>query len=123
MFKSALILPAALAVVLWSGCGGGSRAETEVSPAADPEQYAAVRVENQNGVDMRIYVRPGAGGARYRLGNANALQTTMMRIPRTLISGPTDLVFEITPLGGSGRAFSERVTARPGEEILLRIGP
>jgi hypothetical protein len=40
-----------------------------------------------------------------------------------MVRGATDLVYEIDPLGGTRNSFSERITAHPGEEIVLRIGP
>jgi hypothetical protein len=119
MFKPRYIIHAALATIVLTSCGG-NQADTGVNPSAG---YASVRVENQNSRDMRIYVRPNAGGARFRLGTANALETTLLKIPRTMVTGVTDLVFEITPIGGGGSSFSERITASPGEEIVLRIGP
>ena len=119
MFKSHHILCAAFTTLVLSGCGGQKPAET----VPGPEGYGTVRVENNNIRDMRIYVRPGAGGSRFRLGTANGLETTLLKIPRTMVTGVTELVFEITPIGGGGSSFSERITANAGEEIILRIGP
>lgn len=113
------ILQAAIATLVVTGCGGNP----SEAPPPSPEGYAALRVENNNIRDMRIYVRPGAGAARFRLGTANALETTVLKLPKTMVTGVTDLTFEIVPLGGGGSQFSERVTAHPGEEILLRISP
>ena len=59
----------------------------------------------------------------YRIGTATGLQETVLKIPRSLVTGITELTFEITPMGGGRRAFSEKITAHPGEEIVLRIGP
>jgi hypothetical protein len=119
MFKPRRIIQAALATFIVTACSGNQGE----APPPSPEGYAALKVENNNVRDMRIYVRPGGGAARFRLGTANALQTTTLRIPKTMVTGVTDLTFEIQPLGGGGSQFSERVTAHPGEEILLRIGP
>ena len=121
MLKTHYILTAALAGLTATACGG-YRAEPTPEPGGTAG-YATVRVENQNIRDMRIYVRPGGGGSRFRLGTANALETTVLKIPKTWVTGITDLTFEITPLGGGGSSFSERITANPGEEIVLRIGP
>jgi hypothetical protein len=124
MLKTHHIMTSALATLAITACGGGNRATTDTAPApGGTEGYAVVRVENQNIRDMRIYVRPGAGGSRFRLGTANGLETTLLKIPRTMVTGVTDLTFEITPLGGGGSQFSEKITANPGEEIVLRIGP
>jgi len=118
MLKSHNVLQAALAAVVLTGCGGSPRTET----VPGPEGYGTVRIENQNIHDMRVYVRPGGGGARFRLGTAPALETTTLKIPKTMVAGITELVFEITPLGG-GSQFSEKVTVNQGDEIVLRIGP
>jgi hypothetical protein len=118
MLKRYRVMQAALATLVVTGCSG-----VKDVPPPGPEGYAVVRVENQNIRDMRIYVRPGGGGSRFRLGTANGLETTQLKIPRTMVTGVTDLVFEITPIGGGGSSFSERITAAPGEEIVLRIGP
>ena len=124
MLKSRLIMPVALAALLALGCGGRNRSDA-LAPDANlgPEGYGVVQVENQNIRDMRIYVRPGAGGARFRLGTANGLETTRLKIPKTMVTGITELVFEISPLGGGGSQFSQKITAGPGEEIVLRIPP
>ena len=119
MPKSRFIVQAALATLIVAGCGGHNRTEASLGP----EGYGVVRVENQNIRDMRIYVRPGAGGARFRLGTANGLETTTLKIPRTMVTGVTELTFEVTPLGGGGSQFSQKITANPGEEIILRIPP
>jgi hypothetical protein len=121
MMKTHYLLTAALAGLVVTACSG-NRAQAVPEPGG-AEGYATVRVENQNIRDMRIYVRPGAGGSRFRLGTANGMETTVLKIPRTWVTGITELTFEITPLGGGGSQFSEKITANPGEEIVLRIGP
>ena len=121
MFRPPLLLTAATALL---AAGGGSPPpERDVDPNLGPEGYAVVRVDNRSISDMRVYVRPGAGGARYRLGTASGLRETVLKIPRSLVTGITELTFELTPMGGGRRAFSEKITAHPGEEIVLRIGP
>ena len=119
MLKPHIVLQAALATAVLAGCGS-SAPRTETVPG--PEGFGVVRVENQNIRDMRIYVRPNGGGARFRLGTANALDTTTLKIPKTMVAGITELIFEVSPLGG-GSQFSEKITVVPGEEIVLRIGP
>jgi hypothetical protein len=120
MLKTHYLLTAAFATAALA-CGG-NRVQS-LPEASGPEGYATVRVENQNIRDMRIYVRPGSGASRFRLGTANGLETTSLKIPRTWVTGITELTFEVSPLGGGARSFSEKITANPGEEIVLRIGP
>jgi len=121
MIKTYHILTAMFAGITVAACGGNP--PPAIPEPGGAEGYATVRVENQNIRDMRIYVRPGAGGSRFRLGTANGMETTVLKIPKTWVTGITDLTFEITPLGGGGSSFSEKITANPGEEIVLRIGP
>lgn|SRR4026208_77125 len=118
MLKSRLVMQATLATLMVGGCGGN---RTEAS--LGPEGYGVVTVENQNIRDMRVYVRPNAGGARFRLGTANGLETTTFKIPRTMTTGVTEMVFELVPLGGGGSQFSQKITVNQGEELVLRIPP
>ncbi|HEV8613760.1 MAG TPA: hypothetical protein VGQ73_09615 [Gemmatimonadales bacterium] len=120
MFKPHHILQAALVTLVASGCGGRYRTE-EGLPPAGAEGYATVRVENENIRDMRIYVRPGATGTRFRLGTASGMETTTLKIPRAFVTGVTELVFEISPISGGGSEFSQRISVSPGDEIVLRI--
>ena len=57
------------------------------------------------------------------IGTANGLQATTLKIPRTLVTGVTDLTFEIVPIGGGRPSFSQKVTVSPGEQVVLRISP
>ena len=116
MFTRHQFLAIALAAVALPGCGRNS---AQTNPG--PEGFATVRVENDNFRDMRVYVRPGAGGARYRLGTANGMEVTVLKIPRTMTTGITELTFEIQPMGGGGSQFSQKITVGGGEEIVLRI--
>lgn len=118
MLKTTRLLALALLTLAAPGCGGNRGYEN-----LSPDDAAMLRVENNNIQDMRIYVRPNAGGSRWRVGTANGLSTTLLKIPKTLVTGVTDLVFEISPIGGGASSRSERITASPGEEIVLRISP
>lgn len=113
------VFTTALMALAFAGCAGHNRAE----PPANPDEYTTVRVENDNFSDMRVYVRPGIGGQRIRLGTALGKQIITFKIPKTVIFGSTQLAFEIDPIGGGGKSLSETVTVSPGEEIVLRIPP
>jgi hypothetical protein len=58
---------------------------------------------------------------RQRLGTANALSTTRLRIPDNIIFGVTSLRFEVDPLGSRQTPISEQITVAAGEEVMLRI--
>ena len=112
-----ILLAAALAALDLSGCAGHLREEQAVAP----DLPAMVRVENNNTSDMKVYLVQS--GQRMRIGTANALGVTMLKLPRTVINGVTELRFLIVPLGGNRAEISERITANPGEEIVVRILP
>lgn len=118
MLKSRYLFAAAVASLVVAGCGG-NRAQAGLPPAG----YALVRVENNDISNMRIYVRQGPVGSRFRLGTAPGMQTSTFKIPQTMVNGVTELIFEITPQGGGRSQFSQRVTVASGEEIELRISP
>ena len=118
MLRTSHILSAATVILALAGCGG-NRAEAGLAPAG----YALVKVENNDISNMRIYVRQGPVGSRFRLGTAQGMQTTTFKIPQTMVNGVTELIFEIVPQGGGRSQFSQRVTVTSGEEVELRISP
>ena len=109
-----LMLLSALAVAL-GGCGAGRGS----GAAEDP--VTTVRVENRGWTDMTIYVLPSA--QRIRLGLATANSTTVLRLPRNLVFGATQLRFLADPIGGSRTPISENITVTPGDEVTLLIAP
>lgn len=109
-----LLLMAALAA-----CGGRSDTSDPFERAEDPTW---LEVENRASQDMTIYVIR-EGGARQRLGSATAHSSTRLRIPDRLIFGATPLAFEADPIGSRRTSFSERITVRPGDTVLLQIPP
>ena len=58
-----------------------------------------------------------------RIGTANALGVTLLKLPRTVVNGVTQLRFLIVPIGGNRPEISEEITVNPGEEIVLRVLP
>lgn len=86
---------------------------------SEPTEETILVVENQSTLQVTVYVLRDA--QRQRLGTAGALTTTRLRIPDTLIFGPTSLRFEVDPLGSRQTPISEQITVVPGEEVVLRI--
>jgi hypothetical protein len=117
MLTRRMLVPATLAVLALAGCAGHQRND----PAVAPELPPTVRVENDNTSDMKVYLI--RGGQRVRIGTANALGVTMLKLPPTVINGVTELRFLLVPIGGNRAELSEKITANPGEEIVLRILP
>lgn len=88
-------------------------------PARGP---ATLEVENQNFLDMTVYVLEG--GARQRLGEARGNSTTSLTIPGRLIrGGASPLRFLADPIGGEGLPVTEEIVVEPGDTVTLVIPP
>lgn len=88
---------------------------------AEPAGPTTLVVDNQSTLQVTVYVLRGA--QRQRLGIAESLDSTSLRIPDNIIFGPTSLRFEIDPLGSNARPISMEITVSPGEEVRLRVPP
>lgn len=80
-----------------------------------------LRVENQNFLDMTVYVLRSS--QRVRLGTATGNSTTRLVIPPSLLFGATPLRFQADPIGGSATPVSMEITVSPGDEVTIRIPP
>jgi hypothetical protein len=110
-----LFLSIATALAL-SACVGARGPQSDQPPTS-------LRVENQSFLDMTIYLLPGSGSQRIRLGIANGNSTTTMRIPSQYVFGATSLRFLADPIGGNRTPISESITVSPGDEVGLIIPP
>ena len=99
-----------------SACGGN-----QPDPGVIPDAPTMVRVENQSGDDMTIYVVKS--GQRLRLGTVNVGQTQTFKLAKPIVTGMTTLRFLADPIGGRRNSISEEISLHPGEEIVLRLGP
>jgi hypothetical protein len=80
-----------------------------------------VRVENQNLADMTIYVYRGS--QRLRLGRAAANGVTNLEIPKSMVSGMTQLRFQAEPLGNQRGVISQPIPVNPGDLVDFTIPP
>jgi hypothetical protein len=88
-------------------------------PARGP---ATIEVENQNFLDMTVYVVEG--GVRQRLGAARGNSTTTLTIPGRLIrGGASPLRFLADPIGQEGLPVTEEIMVEPGDTVELVIPP
>ena len=93
-------------------------------PAAaplNPRAEVAVTVENQNFLDMDVFLI--RGGQRVRLGMVPGLSSRMLMVRPELIGYGTEVQFELHPIGGRGNPLSETISVRPGDVIHLTIPP
>jgi hypothetical protein len=74
-----------------------------------------VRVENQNLADMTIYVYRGS--QRLRLGRAPGNGVTNLEIPKSMVSGLTELRFQAEPLGNQRGIISQPIPVNPGDLV------
>jgi hypothetical protein len=101
--------------LLSTGCHqGGSRA------APEPQEQTRVRVQNQNFLDMNVYVL--GGGQRIRLGMVPGLSTQTFTIPSYLVRG-IPLQFELHPIGGRTNPLTETISVHEGDEVSLLVPP
>ena len=116
-----LLLAAALAAA--PACARrGAGAGDEISREGAGETRTSVRVENLSFSDMTIYV-VRSGSQRIRIGQAGGNRTTVLEIPRYLVSVPTPLRFIADPIGSNRTPVSDEITVIPGDEVVLHIPP
>ncbi len=104
----------ALATAAATACGRGGRAALP-----DPEAEVAVAVDNQNFLDMDVFLI--RGGQRVRIGSVPGLTQRILTLRPDIIGYATELQFEVHPIGGGGNPISETITVRPGDVIHLTI--
>ena len=84
-----------------------------------PQERTTVRVQNQNFLDMTIYVLRNS--QRVRLGTVGGVSTQVLTIPSNLIFGATPLRFQADPVGASRTPTSFEITVSPGDQVQLII--
>jgi hypothetical protein len=104
-------------LALTAACGGGAEPEN-----ATPQEATVLEVDNQNALDMNVYVLR-TSGSRERLGTATAHTRSRFTIPSRLIFGITPLRFQADPIGGRAAPVSQEITVQPGDTVVLRIPP
>ncbi len=109
--SSALVLVALAAVACHRGA---------VAPI-NPQAEVAVTVDNQNFLDMNVFII--RGGQRIRLGTVAGLTSRILMVRPELIGYGTDVQFELHPIGGRSNPISETISVRPGDVVHLTIPP
>jgi len=110
-------------VLLVGACSTRQAPETVVDLNADGpvSDETRVRVENQNLADMTIYVYRGS--QRMRLGRARGNGTTDLVIPKSMVSGVTELRFQAEPMGNQRGIISQPLPVTPGDLVDFLIPP
>src|SRR5256886_16656501 len=104
-------LPRALLLIVLAGA-----CHRPAAAPLNPRAEVAVTVENQNFLDMDVFLI--RGGQRVRLGMVPGLSSRMLMVRPELIGYGTGVQFELHPIGGLGQApRAERsVAARGGDQ-------
>src|SRR5256886_6010240 len=87
----------------------------------DPRAEVAVTVDNQNFLDMNVFLI--RGGQRIRLGTVPGLSSRILMVRPDLIGYGTELRFELHPIGGRSNPASATISVRPADVIQLTIPP
>src|SRR2546430_14887117 len=89
--------------------------------ALNPRAEVAVTVDNQNFLDMDVFII--RGGQRLRLGMVSGLSSRILMVRPELIGYGTEVQFEVHPIGGRGNPPTETISGRPGGGIPPTIPP
>src|SRR5256884_8070598 len=102
-------LPRALLLIVLAGA-----CHRPTAAPLNPRAEVAVTVENQNFLDMDVFLI--RGGQRVRLGMVPGLSSHILMVRPELIGYGTEVQFELHPIGGRGKPPGERnpVRARGG---------
>ncbi len=109
-----LSLPALL-LILSSSCAGKQKETTQPLPTSP----TSLRIENQNWLDVNIYVVHD--GQRSRLGAATAARTTDMAIPPNLLGQLGAIRLVADPVGSSQTITSPTVVVKPGTRLVWTL--
>ena len=105
--------------LLSAGClhrGAGASEDT-----LEPRPTTTVKVENQNFLDMDVYI--WREGQRIRLGMIGGHSTQVFTIPDDIVRSSPQIRFELHPIGGRANPRSESITVLPGDQVVLTIPP
>ncbi|HEU4584701.1 MAG TPA: hypothetical protein VFR95_03080 [Gemmatimonadaceae bacterium] len=106
----------ALLLVLSIGCGRKEKEATRPLPTGP----TSLRIENQNWLDVNIYVVHD--GQRSRLGSATAAHTTQLEIPPTLLGQLGAIRLIADPVGSPQAITSQAVVVKPGTRLVWTLG-
>ena len=112
----AVALVAALAVPFQSAVAQVANEEqrTEVE-----DRRITLQVENDNWLDVRVYVV--SGSLVRRIGTVTGLTTREFTLPRYLNTTGSELQIAVSPIGSRGVHYSFPLLVNPGNHIAYRV--
>jgi hypothetical protein len=116
--RGALTGLAPLVLALLAGaCHHGANPTTQSAPRAE----TAVRVDNQNFLDMDVFVV--RSGQHIRLGTVPGLSTQLFMLRPEIVGSAAELQFAFHPIGGRANPRTETITVHAGDVIELTLPP
>jgi hypothetical protein len=109
----------ALAVLLMlvSAC---SRRAPSPWDAARADEPIVIEVQNDNFLDVNVYVMPD--GNWHRLGTVTGAGRATFEATRDMLSGTGTFRLLVSPIGSRDAYLSEDILAMPGDRVRLRVG-
>jgi hypothetical protein len=87
----------------------------------NPQAEVAVAVDNQNFLDMDVFIV--RGGQRIRLGMVPGLSSRVLMVRPEVIGYSQEVRFEVHPIGGRSDPVTETISIHPGDVVHLTIPP
>ncbi len=116
MNRTMKLLGIAFICAMFAACASmGKQEPGQIRP------QTTVVVDNRSILDMNIYII--RGGQRIRLGTANGLSRTSLKVPTGIVSGSTPVRFLADPIGSTRTPVSEEITVNEGDEVTLMLPP
>ena len=84
---------------------------------AGEEHTAALEVQNNTTLDVRIYLL--RGGLPTRLGTVEGMSTTVFDLKRDALD--RDIRFRADPVGGWRRATTDPIAVKQGQRVSLKL--
>src|SRR2546426_12138722 len=109
------VFPLLLCTLAAAACHRGA-----VAPI-NPQAEVAVSVDNQNFLDMNVFLI--RGGQRIRLGTVPGLTSRTLMVRPELVGYGTELQFELHPIGGRSNPVTQTIPVRPAAAIHPTIPP
>lgn len=94
------------------------------SRAVAPDRQAAVRIQNENGRDVRVYQLPGSGGNPVWIGTIGSLNTKRipLQVPVADSENRNESVrFLISPLRSTTSFLTHAITVGPGDMVRITV--
>ncbi len=115
--RTACALFLAAVTVASSGCGG--RHDFEEEPEADPQAPTPLTVNNNNWLDVVVWVLHD--GELTRVGTVTAASSSEFALAPWMIGPSRSIRLTAHPIGGTGAVGTDLIHVQPGQFIEWRL--